>query len=176
MQRPPQGYPKATQRSTKCQLKATQRPPKCHSKATQRPLKGHQKAIQRPSRGHPKATQRPPKGHPKATKKKVGKRPPFFSFFQSSFNNSYHDDICAIILQYRYYQIHKYNRFLVRMICLSHLFINYQLFSKSNWGNSCSFWNNLVSFRTFRRPYSPTTFLGWELKENLEFYHLEAGT
>ena len=148
MQRSPQGHPKATQRSIKCQLKATQRPPKCHSKATQRPLKGHQKAIQRPSRGHPRA----PKGHQKATKKKVGKRPPFFSFFQSSFNNSYHDDICAIILQYRYYQIHKYNRFLVRMICLSHLFINYQLFSKSNWGNSCSFWNNLVSFRNHSGP------------------------
>ena len=165
MQRPPQGYPKATQRSTKCQLKVTQRSPKGNSKATQRS-----------PRGHPEATQRLSKGHPKATKKEVWKRPPFFSFFQSSFNNSYHDDICAIILQYRYYQIHKYNRFLVRMICLSHLFINYKLFSKSNWGNSCSFWNNLVSFRTFRGPYSPTTFLGWEFKENLEFYQLEAGT
>ena len=156
--------------------KATWRQPKGQPNANWRLLKGHLNATQRLPKGHLKATKRLSRGHPKATKKKVGKRPPFFSFFQSSFKNSYHDDICAIILQYRYYQIHKYNRFLVRMICLSHLFINYQLFSKSNWGNSCSFWNNLVSFRTFRCPYSPTTFLGWELKENLEFYHLEAGT
>ena len=125
MQRPPQGHPKATQRSTKCQLKATQRPPKCHSKATQRPLKGHQKAIQRPSRGHPRA----PKGH-----KKEGWKKATISFFQSSFNNSYHDDICAIILQYRYYQIHKYNRFLVRMICLSHLFISLSIIFKVKLG------------------------------------------
>ena len=146
--KPLKGYSKATRRPPK----ATRNPPN----ATRMPPKGHSKATQRSTKCHLKATQRLHKGHPKATKKKVGKRPPFFSFFQSSFNNSYHDDICAIILQYRYYQINKYNRFLVRLICLSHLFINYQLFSKSNWGNSCSFWNNLVSLlRTFRCPLFP---------------------
>merc|ERR1719464_2562118 len=100
----------------KCYPKVTRRPPEGHQKANRRPLKGHPNINQMPPEGHPKTTQRSPKGHPKATQ-----RPPkgypkatFFSFFQSSFNNSYHDDICAIILQYRYYQIHKYDRFLVR--------------------------------------------------------------